>query len=403
MGRKSTGRKLNSAINTIILIPLMFLVGVSSSIIGVILFFIFLYINIYIHELGHFIAGKLVRFKKFTVTIGTRKELLSKKFLDNLFILKSGSGGSTGAIVFGKSHIRLRLFIFTLGGVAFNGLIVFLILLINGVNAEPNGINMPIVIAASNIFYFITNLIPKYYYPNGIKSPNDGLRLLKIPFMKEDEISELLLVEKINKADELLKNKKYIPALKEYEYLFKEYPKSEVIIINYSICLMKCLKFDLAKDILFDLKSQKHKNIFDPLILNNIAWLYLLEMNKDSIISADKFSAEAIKLNSNLLNIQNTRGGILILTGRIYEGISLLKQQIDIRKPIDEKKNNPTNYMFLVYGYLLKGEKDEVERYIKPLNNYLDKLEPDDSFLYEKLKQKTNNFTSTNELERNEF
>ena len=51
----------------------------TSSILGVLILFISNYINTYIHEIGHALAGKLVNLKVRSITIGDGKELWEKK------------------------------------------------------------------------------------------------------------------------------------------------------------------------------------------------------------------------------------------------------------------------------------------------------------------------------------
>lgn len=63
-------------------------------------------------------------------------------------------------------------------------------------------------------------------------------------------------------------------------------------------------------------------------------------------------------------------------------------QNVDMKKPIDSKTNNPCNFLFIGYGYLLKGDIETGTKYLKFVENYISKMDPDEEYLYEKVRER---------------
>jgi hypothetical protein len=60
-------------------------------------------------------------------------------------------------------------------------------------------------------------------------------------------------------------------------------------------------------------------------------------------------------------------------------------------EPIDSKGNHPIWFCFLAYAYYLKGEKDKVRQYLKPIEDYQN-WDLDEKYLYDVLKSKAEDF-----------
>lgn len=389
---KTNTNTASKVIMTVLAIPITILAIITSSLLGLISLLIFVYLCTYIHELGHVLAGKFVRFENFTVFLGTGKEIIRIKVRDILFVIQSGSGGLTFAAKFGERFLLPRLFIFTMGGICLNGLLSLLTLLIFGINIEPDKLNIPIIFAATNLYLLIIALLPLNQYKNGTKIPYDGLKLLQILFRKEQVISEINLHKEIQDANELFTRKEYDAAMIKFKDLIERTPKNVLLCITYSSCLMKILKFEDARTVLFEAMDFNKDSKLDSIIKNNIAWLYVLELDDDLLNSADKYSKEALFLNPDNPSFLNTRACVLIQSGRIEEGIEILTHMVDLGKPIDKLKNNPMNFIMLAYAFALKGEPVEFGKYFKPVSNFSERLDPEESFLINMLRAEPSNF-----------
>ena len=363
-------------------------------IINLIAFIFFLYIDIYIHELGHYFFGRIMNIGVSRVIVGKGKEIWRKKIFGTLFIINKGIGGANAIGKITLEFIRTRMFIFTIGGVFMQMSMVILCILLFGLDLHfSHTINIPGVFACSNILLIVFNLIPYQTQIQGFKRPNDGLLLLKIPKLNEKDINELLSAGDIMEAHEFYEKRDYLPAMEAFQRCIEKFPASEVAKADYALCLMECLRFEESKSILLNILQQKYDPKYEASIYNNLTWLYLLNMKQESLLEADKFSKKIMDLNPNHTNFRNTRGCVLIELGEIAEGIVMLEGQTDLNKSIDEKTNNPTGFIYLAYGYFLKGDQKTADKYLKHLDSYLSKLNPADAYLFEKLKQRTHNFS----------
>ncbi|MCL5057033.1 MAG: hypothetical protein M1130_03355 [Actinobacteria bacterium] len=352
---------------------------ILEIILTIIVIYLFSYFNIFIHELGHLLVGRLLRIEIYSVEIGDGKELWKKKVFNTLFILNKGWIGLTTIRKITPRFIKLRIIIFAAGGVALQVIAMALCIVLFGL--ESKGIvNLSAIFVLSNFLMVISNLIPRRVNIKGIKIPSDGLTILKTPFLKEKEIEEILNVDKLIEAYQLLQSGEYSVAAMTYQKYIHKVPTSEIAHINYSISLMRCLKFEEAKSVLINLNQNIHNKKYDYFIYNNLAWLYLLDMNENSLTEADILSKRAFELNPKEPFVLDTRGCVLIELGRYDEGIDMLEKQINLKKP--------TGLMYISYGYYKKGVKEKELEYNKYLENYLNELTPDEVFIYEKIKSK---------------
>jgi hypothetical protein len=138
----------------------------------------FKYIDTFLHELGHFIAGKLVGYEIEKVVIGDRREIFSLKVFSTSFVFCYGFGGLT---VIGSSinESKLRLSAFVLGGAAFQALVICIVYISFGIGNEENYF-LPLLFMAYNLMTIIFNLYPRIFTRDGESHPSDGLLLLKI-------------------------------------------------------------------------------------------------------------------------------------------------------------------------------------------------------------------------------
>jgi hypothetical protein len=351
---------------------------------------IFFYINSIIHEFGHVLAGKLVNFGISRVLFGNGRELGRIKVFGTIFILNTGFGGATCIGKVSPRWIRARFFLFAAGGIVLQMIVgIFCWVLFGFTSDSSTMIHWNNAFIVSNAVMIILNLIPRKINFHGMKLQNDGLMLSRISKITEVEIQEILSAGPNMEAFELLENRQYTAAAAIYQSLIKEYPSTEPTYINYSVCLMKNLQFEKAKEILQNRLQQKNDDRYDALIYNNLAWIYLLEMDEKALPEADRLSNEATEISSHP-NFRNTRGSVLIELGDLNAGIDILEQSTNLNKPVHPETNNPTNFMYLAFGYYQKGEIEKSNQYWQHLNPYLSKLEPDDAYLYEKLMQKMN-------------
>lgn len=364
-------------------------------ILNYILFSLFVYLDVYIHEIGHVIAAKIANLEVRRVMIGSGRELFRKKIFDIDFIITDNFAvGQTFLGHVEKKLLKLRFFIIISGGNFIQILLILICFYIYGFE-EKNfliDIYLPGVFIISNLFITLFSLIPIEFNYRGVTVINDGLRMIRAPFLSENETQEILSTGYNMEAFELYEKGEYVLAAEAFKKCTELYPEQTGSKIGLSASLLELLKLEEAIGVLQNLVENCHEEKYKSVIYNNLAWVLLLKDNKKSIQDADKYSKMAFDLNSKLPYIRNTRGSVLIEIGHIEEGIKILEKTITLKKSIDRRTNNAAGFIFLTYGYFLKGEKDKVKKYLDHLSKYSKQMNESERYVFDIIKKKTNNF-----------
>ncbi|OKP99079.1 hypothetical protein A3849_06470 [Paenibacillus sp. P46E] len=141
----------------------------------------FKYIDTFLHELGHFFAGKLVGYEIERVVIGDRKPIFSGVVFGTSFIFCYGFGGLTVPGTSVKIS-KLRLSVFALGGVFFQIFIISIIYILFGIGSEENYF-LPLLFMFLNLITIVYNLYPRTFIQDGRVYLSDGLLFKKIIMM----------------------------------------------------------------------------------------------------------------------------------------------------------------------------------------------------------------------------
>jgi hypothetical protein len=353
----------------------------------------FIYLDIYIHEFGHVIAARLAGIGVNRVIIGNGKELLRKSIFGISVVITNNIGGALtlmGSI--DRNLLKMRFAFFVAGGVLFQSLLTVASYVLFGTKdwtlLFTSEIGISNMFVFSNILLIVTNLIPRHFNMYGLSIPNDGLRILTAPFLKEKDINGLLFADRIFKAHENFEKKEYLAAAAAYEKCIVECPDLLISRLNLSVVLLKLLNFDKAENVLMQLLHEDGIDKYSCLIYNNLAWVNLLYYTDESLRKAADFSKIAFDLNSSSNSIIGTRGSVLIALGSINEGIELLSQITKFKKEIDPKTNNATDFLFLAYGYLTANKGDEGNKYLNRAESYYTQMEPDEKYLFEFIKNR---------------
>jgi len=370
--------------------------GVIIILLNLLAFSLFMYLDIYIHELGHAAAAKLMKIGVQKVIIGSGRELIrTNLFGIPLIITKSVRGGFTFMSHIEGKLLRLRITVALAAGILIQAFLTLICIAIQ--RFEPKafcisrGFDVSDSFIISNVLLIGISLLPMRTRFRGIRIPNDGLNIIRTLFSNNERIREIQASAIISEAHEYFEKREYEKAADVYRKCIEQYPALTIPRINLSAALIRSLKFEEAKKILGFLIAEKHDEQYDFLVCNNLAWLLLLQNDRASLVEADKYSRMAYDLNPDVPYVCNTRGCVLIETGQIDEGVKLLKKNVYLNKPIDEEKNNPVGIFFMGYAYYLKGEKDKAKNYLTHLEGY-DKLDKDDKYIFDLIRKRTKNF-----------
>lgn len=372
----------------------------QNVLLNLILIWFFIYLSVYIHEFGHAIAGWLVGFpiKKITIGLGETIWKYEIKATSTLIVINNGfQGGLTHIGDVSRDFLRLRFFVFAAGGILMQIILVWLCIKLTAtwLFFNPFLYNLSNLFVYANIFLIIGNLLPYNTNAFGIPRPTDGLLLLTTFFMKEEQITEILLSGKILDGLENLEAKK----LEEAELIFRECISKEPSLflpkINLSAALIRQQKIDEAMEILTQITTkQEAKGVKLALIYNNLAWCYLIKSTSEPryLEQADDYSNQALSVNNQIPNLQGTRSCILIEKGELTEGIKILQPMVKINQPINEMTNSVLGFLYLAYGYYRQEDWNKSSQYWEKIKDNSELQSTEYQLLLRHVLAQTNNF-----------
>lgn len=338
-----------------------------------------------IHEAGHLLGARAVGGipKRMVLGIGHetyRTELFGIKIILNSIL----TGGYAMAILDNQSNIKLRYFVYIFGGVLLNVLIALLFYFLLGFDPKfltgENGVDIASAIIFTNALGII-NLLPFYTSAYGMKTPTDGLAILKLIGKSKTDNLYLGLMNSHFDAYESLENHEYDKAQLLFHDLIEKIPGNPNALINLSTIHIRRLELDRAIDILNGLEGRLDSPqvaAYKAYIYNNLAWTYLL---KNEAKKAESYASRAFKLVPKNDYFIGTYGSVLVETGEWEKGMQMLN------KIIDTEISSPLSLlaaMYLMVCFHTKGDKSTTEYYKKFVQGHLHKLEQDDLMIWER-------------------
>ena len=361
------------------------------------LFFVFGYLNLYIHEFGHALAGLVVKFTIRKITIGSGRELIRKKI--GGFLITITNGLDYGDVRIGPvsgNFLKVRFLFFSFGGVLAQGFAIAITMALFSISLSElpaiRSVSIAHVFIYSNLFLIAINLFPKKIIISGVAYENDGLSLVRIPFHKNFDLQDINSAIEDLESYEMLKYKQFHEAEIGFKKRIEKHPELPVPQINLSVVYLKQLRFEEAIALLENLLVNNAEDKYSFLIYNNLAYAYLLRNEQNDLQKADEYSEKAFNANKKVPSILNTRGCILIEKGKIDEGIALLENTVNIKRKVDIKTDDPVSFIALAYGYYLKDEIEDALKYIKKFEYYYEDLDADDQMYLDHVISKTDNF-----------
>lgn len=366
------------------------------SYLNILLFLLFMIPMVYLHEIGHVLAAKLVGIGISRVQFGDGREIWRKRIFSILVIIKSSQGGGYTFVGDLKKKFSKPAFtLFTAGGMLMQLLITVPLMIITDFHLSDflgNGINVSASLIYANLFMVVLNLIPMKASCNGFKIANDGLNLIKLPFIKQRDIEEIYSAGKLMEAYELYEARRYKDAQNAFEKCMVLFPKSILAHFNYAASLLKQGMLDQGEREFLKIYGREHDKRYDPILNNNLAWLNLLKFDEESFRKADQYSREAFKSSPKVPYIRGTRASVLILTGEIEKGLEILKETVELTKPVCAETNSIVGFVMISYAHLKTGEVKRAEKYMNVVRKNLDKLDEDEKILFDKLKARSEEF-----------
>jgi tetratricopeptide (TPR) repeat protein len=371
--------------------------GSVSTLWYLLIFMLFLYLNVYIHEFGHAITGTLLGFQIKRLIIGAGRELMRFRIGQAVMIINwSLSGGVTHWGKVPNNKLKPRFGLLILGGILAQALAVLICWTILQVSIQElvtfSNVSYPHMFIYSNVLLMGVNLLPWKFNYMGIKLPTDGLQLLKLPFWKENDIQNILSAGKIMDGYEQYEGKNYPEAERLFRECMVAYPDTILPKINVAAALIKQGKVKDCIELLEEDIQSYRKDQLLFFLYNNLAWAYLISYTKADLCKADQYSSQAYLLNSKHRNVLGTRACVLIEQGNVADGLILLMKVVNFAAPVDDKLNDPVGFIYLAYGYYLQNNHSKVRRCIEKLEKYSQALDPDFRIAYQHVAKNTNLF-----------
>lgn len=332
------------------------------------------------HELSHTLVGSLLGVRVFRVIIGSGKLLASRRAFGITWEWRLWplSGGTMMACPPRQSGNRARFFGAVLAGPALHVLLlaaalalqIFLLILQGWFGADA-GILLQWtgLFIVFDLILLLFNLFPKRAAGPAGQAGTDGWQLLHLLFMKPEEerlrdqsyyAMGALEASSRNDADD---------ALRWVEQGLAKFPRQTALLAVQGEGLIQKKEYAKAREIFQSLlSSEDAKNPFVKyLMYNNIAYVDALLRNPDLLPEADRYSAEALRQLPWEASIIGTRGTVLLETGRLDEGIALLKEALAKHKTASGKAANAYH---LSVGEGRRGNAEAGRRYLELARKY---------------------------------
>lgn len=363
-------------------------------------FYIFFYLNLYIHEFGHAIAGILVKFPVRKIVIGTGRAVIQTNFANIIVMITNNFlGGCTycwGDIV--SPNLKIRFMFFVLGGVLAQGLAISASIFIFRPHLNDFlNIKNPSIAAIfiyANLFQIIVNLYPRKMNTIGLQIPNDGLRLLLLPKLTVESMRQNLFYGQIGEANEYYVAKRYQEAERNYQECITTFPDIFYLKISFAITLIRQLKLDEAQSFLesnID-NSLNETETIRALFYNAMAWVYFLQFQEEALQKADKYIQKAFEICPSWESIVGTRSDIFIEQGAVEKGIELLKK---IAPQPPNHQVSPISQIYLAYAYYQKHDLTGALNSLKQKSFSFQSIEPDERLVIQHVFGKTKNFDNS--------
>ena len=339
----------------------------AALMINFVLIYIFMLTTVIPHELGHAIAGRLLGYRVFRVTIGYGQVLFSSKFLGWEWEFRPLPIGGVAVIATSLSRFyRLRHFVMLLAGPLVN--VIFIVLLFwilpkHGIFSSYGfqGVAPAFDFFLANAILLVMNLWPRKITTAAGVTENDGLALLTVPFSARKKIEERLAVYYFLVSQEFCRQKQYLQAVGLCEEGLERYPDAVLLRTQLGIAYLSLNEYGKASATFAGLLA--HKDIKPDqkmILLNNIAYTNLLSGRNQLIEESNRYSEEAYKNIPWVPAVNGTRGAVLVEMGRVDEGLLLLREAFDAHF---EPEGKALNAAHIALGEKRRGNVEESIRY----------------------------------------
>lgn len=276
-----------------------------------------------IHEIGHYIAAKVLGFNPYKIEFGRDAVLLDVNIKGVRLILKSlPDCGLIWIEQSARSFMKFRLILVDLSGVFFEILVLLALIL-----CLYYSLNILVVVAPGMMFVLLDasrSLIPRKIFFQGEFIPNDGMNAINLIFKSKSQVKEIIHTtqvaydfEQVEYAFKLAHHK--LKGIKSEEDDISPLKFWELVVqeIDENIVL-GCYQNSLDNAEL----SIDERNYF----LDVFVTLSVMYESSDFLEEAERYSRELLNNLPHDLSAKGSRGCVLVEMGDIAGGIELLTE-----------------------------------------------------------------------------
>jgi Tfp pilus assembly protein PilF len=282
------------------------------------------------HELGHALAAWLTDMRVFTVCIGFYGRLLfSIPILGPDFAMRSVPfGGYTLKAPRSTRFFRTRYFFVVLCGPLVNLALLLVAFQVRWQLRSSEELAWVIdIFIVCNLMVLAVNLWPrKFSIPPWPELRTDGLALLTIPFMPQQQVDDWhaawFYLEGLESRE---RKKPWAETIGWFEEGLKHYPRSYFNHFGLALALTDQRSFAEARHEYLQAIEYASSPQYGPYAWNNLALVDLMIGSPEALDEADRFSRQAYECIPWEPDVKGTRGGVLVEQGRLDDGICLLE------------------------------------------------------------------------------
>lgn len=331
--------------------------------------FLISYSLIITHELGHWLAARLVGVEVSDITIGHWRRLVSFSIKGVSVNLRAAP--STGYVTIKpslKSFSAPRMVAVLLAGVFAEG--VFIALFAVGLSAPENLYSIGDLFVAFcriNIvfvgsYHTLINLLPTQGMVGGETRPSDGFQLIHLWKSRHQRPAQRQFFSDLQQVDALCLEGKHPEALEVACTLANKHPDNIGLWQFIGTLHQKLGQMDKAESILRELIKRPSMPVLKLAeLLDCLSSMALYYGRTEMFTEADAWTNEAFRYAPNAITLKGTRGGVLIELGRIDEGIALLHEVI---KRSECPSDQAFGTAYLAKAYAAKGDREESTRWM---------------------------------------
>ena len=324
--------------------------------------------TIWPHELGHAWAGRALGLRVFKINLGLGKPLFTRKVLGfETEFRPIPLGGLVLLAHREKTGIRCRQFGCVLAGPAVNLLLGAAVVFFQPweqlwrFEALRQGLAFGQIFFYANLVVLAVNLLPHDVSSPLGKTPSDRKLLWQGMFGKMDPetihaqwflLEGVILQQQGNLAE----------ALAWLDRGRSQFPEDLNLLNSRAHCLYEMQRWEEAREAQFVLLAREDLPTSTRSYLRNgVAYTDAILGREELLPEADQCSREAMSGLGWDAGVKGTRGTVLMLMGKMEEGMPLLRESLE---QTDYAKGKAENSCWLAMGHARLGEMAEARKYL---------------------------------------